>query len=95
MEIKTQTFLLKTILTVSFLALLTGMIDIYDVMGKLCGVLQIVNLFIWERKQAVISYLGKMIVMVDELHLESSNTFLKIMVYNLEILAFTGAKYVV
>ena len=53
------------------------MIDIYDVMGKLCGILQIVNLFIWERKQAVINYLEKMIVMVDELHSESSNTSLK------------------
>ena len=53
------------------------MINIYDVIGKLCGVLQIVNLFIWERKQAAISYLGKMIVMVEELHSESSNTSLK------------------
>ena len=74
---KDATFILTRISTVSFLALLTGMIDIYDVMGELCGVLQIVNRFIWERKQAVISYLEKMIVMVDELHSESNNTSLK------------------
>ena len=51
--------LLRRISNIKFLALLSGMIDVYDVIAKLCGILQKVNLFIWERKEMVLSYLEK------------------------------------
>ena len=65
---KDAKLLLRRISNIKFLVLLSGMIDAYDVIAKLCGILQKVNLFIWERKEMVLSYLEKMKVMVNELH---------------------------
>ena len=72
---KDAKLLLRRISNIKFLALFYGMIDVYDVIAKLCGILQKVNLFIWERKEMVLSYLEKMMVMVNKLH--SSTTIRK------------------
>ena len=55
-----------------FLALLSGMVDIYEIMGTLCGILQKVNLFIWERKKIVEEYLDKMSLMINDLHSDNA-----------------------
>ena len=43
------------------------MVDIYDVIATLCGFLQRVNLFIWERKEKVIKPLSIMKDMFGDL----------------------------
>ena len=69
---KDAKLLLKRISNIRFLALLSGMVDIYSTLGKLCGILQKVNLFIWERKQMVEKYLDNMGLMINELHSDTA-----------------------
>ena len=49
------------------------MVDIYDVIATLCGFLQHVNLFIWERKEKVIKSLSIMKDMVGDLRSATVN----------------------
>ena len=59
--------MLRQIGNISFFALLAGLTDIYDVLADLCGYVQKVNLFIWQRMDMVRKSLSSMKKMEDEL----------------------------
>ena len=59
--------LLRQIGNTTFFAFLAGLTDIYDVIAKLCGYVQKVNLFIWQRMDMVRKSLSSMKKMEDEL----------------------------
>lgn len=65
--------LLRRIANVKFLGLLAGLVDIYAVIGSLCGNLQKVNLFIWERQLLVKSSLTTLKEMSAALRQEDVN----------------------
>jgi hypothetical protein len=58
---------LKKIANVSFLSNLAGLCDLYRLIGSLCGSLQTVNLFLWERLELVKDGLRKMEQMSEAL----------------------------
>ena len=63
--------LLRRICNIDFLTLLVGMIDVYNVVAKVCGYVQKVNLFIWERHRMIKKSISTMKAMVQDLHTEA------------------------
>ena len=64
--------MLRQIGNTSFFAFLAGLTDIFDVIVNLCGYVQKVNLFIWQRMDMVRKSLLSMKKMEDELRDDKS-----------------------
>ena len=68
------TSLLRRICNVKFITLLVGMVDVYDIVAKLCGYLQKVNIFIWERQQMIKKSISTMKAMVHDVHNDTQSS---------------------
>ena len=68
------TSLPRRICNVKFITLLVGMVDVYDILAKLCGYLQKVNLFIWERQQMIRKSISTMKAMVHGVYNDTQNS---------------------
>ena len=65
---------LQRIMNVDFLAQLSGLSDIYSVLGKTCNAFQKVNVFLWQRRQFVQDLVAKFRLMIDAIDADHLQT---------------------